>query len=71
MSDMSEIKTLIDAQGRAWEEFKTVNDQRLDKLEKGMATGDEEDKLAKLNGRMDEIAAERAMMIRLRDVRPF
>lgn len=58
MSDMSEIKTLIDAQGRAWEEFKTVNDQRLDKLEKGMATGDEEAKLAKLNGRMDEIAAE-------------
>ncbi len=58
MSDLSEIKNLIEAQGTAWEEFKTVNDQRLDKLEKGLATGDEDAKLARINTKLDEVAAE-------------
>jgi HK97 family phage major capsid protein len=58
MSDLSEVKNLIDAQGAAWEEFKKVNDDRLVKLEKGLATGDEEAKLAKINTKLDEVAAE-------------
>lgn len=28
MSDMAEVKTLLEAQGKAWEEFKTANDAR-------------------------------------------
>lgn len=58
MSDLSEVKNLIEAQGTAWEEFKKINDQRLEKLEKGLATGDEEAKLAKINAKLDEVAAE-------------
>lgn len=49
MSDLSEIKNLVEAQGRAWEEFKKANDERIAKLAKGEAVADFEAKLAKAN----------------------
>lgn len=52
MSDLNEVKTLIEEQGRAWEEFKRTNDERIERLEKGAATGDVDGKLAKLNDSM-------------------
>ena len=57
MSDLSEIKSALDAQGRAWEEFKKTNDERVTALEKGQSTADFEAKLAKLNGTLDEHGA--------------
>lgn len=33
MSDMAEVKQLVEAQGKAWEEFKTANDTRIAALE--------------------------------------
>ena len=44
--DLSEIKTLIEEQGRAWEEYKRTNDERIDKLAKGESVADHEAKLA-------------------------
>lgn len=54
MSDLSEIKNLVDAQGTAWEQFKKANDERIAKLEKGEGTAELDAKLAKVN---DELTA--------------
>lgn len=48
MSDLSEIKNIIEAQGRAWEEFKSTNDQAIKAKADGKAVGDIEAKLANL-----------------------
>lgn len=48
MTDFAEIKTLVESQGKAWDEFKKNNDERLEKLAKGQATADIEAKLAKI-----------------------
>lgn len=48
MSDLSEVKNLIEAQGRAWEEFKSTNDQAIKAKADGKAVGDIEAKLANL-----------------------
>lgn len=55
MSDMIEVKRLLEEQGRAWEEFKKANDTRVEKLEKSQATSDFDAKLAKLNEAMDDV----------------
>ena len=47
--DMSEIKSLLTEQGKAFEEFKATNDERLKAKADGKAIGDMEAKLAKLN----------------------
>ncbi len=54
MSDLSEIKTLVEAQGTAWEQFKQANDERLAKMAKGEAVADLEAKLAKMNEALTE-----------------
>jgi len=54
--DLSEIKSLVEQQGTAWEEFKRTNDERLTKLAKGEAVSDLEAKLEKLNGVLTEVA---------------
>lgn len=64
MSDMTEVKGLIEAQGKAWEEFKSANDARLKAIEeKGYAPADLTETVEKINGeltklgkQMDEIA---------------
>lgn len=50
-----EIKSLIEKQGRAWEEFKRANDERLAKLAKGEAVADIEAKLAKVAKDLDQL----------------
>lgn len=55
---VTEIKGLIEAQGRAWEQFKAANDERLAKLAKGEAVGEIEAKLAKLNEELTRVSDE-------------
>lgn len=52
-----ELKGLIEAQGRAFEEFKAANDERIAKLAKGEAVSDIEEKLSRLNARLDSTDA--------------
>lgn len=53
ITEVKQIKDLLDAQGTAWAEFKKVNDERIAKLEKGQAVGDLEAKLVKINEDLD------------------
>lgn len=54
-----EIKTLVEAQGRAFEEFKKVNDDRLDSIEKkGFAPADLKEQLDKINADLTKNANE-------------
>ena len=58
---MNEIKTILDAQGRAFEEFKTTNDALIKAKAEGKAVGDLETKLAKIDtdlSNMSELKAE-------------
>jgi HK97 family phage major capsid protein len=55
--DLSEIKNVLDAQGRAWEEFKTANDALLKAKAEGKAVGDLEAKVAKIGSDLDKIAS--------------
>lgn len=57
--DVSEIKGLIEAQGRAFEEFKRTNDQRIAEAAKGSGVADLEAKLAKMSEDMSRIEAEK------------
>lgn len=54
MSDLSEIKQLVESQGTAWEEFKRTNDERIAKMAKGEAVADLEAKLAKMNDALND-----------------
>lgn len=56
MSDILEIKSLIEAQGKAWEEHKKTNDELLKAKAEGKAVADLEAKLAKLSDEMDKLA---------------
>lgn len=58
MSDLSEIKNLVEAQGRAWDEFKKTNDERIKAIEAGKGTADFEAKLAKTNDELVVIGRE-------------
>lgn len=54
MSDLSEVKSLIEEQGRAWEEFKRTNDELVKAKADGKAVSDLEAKLANLSVAVDE-----------------
>lgn len=54
MSDLSEVKSLIEEQGRAWEEFKRTNDELIKAKADGKAVSDLEAKLANLSVAVDE-----------------
>ena len=54
--DITEIKGLVEAQGRAWEEFKSNNDQRIKDEAKGAADALFEAKGAKINEALDQLA---------------
>ena len=57
MSDMTEIKALVQEQGVAWEEFKKANDSRLESIEsKGYAPADTVEKVDKLNTELNKIS---------------
>jgi HK97 family phage major capsid protein len=55
MSDIIEVKKLIEQQGQAWEEFKKTNDEILKAKADGKAFGDLELKLAKISSDMDQL----------------
>lgn len=58
MADMAEVKQIIEAQGRAFEEFKKANDARIDELaSKGSADPLIETKLGNINAALDEFKA--------------
>lgn len=54
MSDIAEVKTLIEAQGRAWEEFKKTNEALVKAKAEGKAVSDLEAKVAKLGEALDK-----------------
>ncbi len=56
MSDILEIKKLIEAQGQAWEEHKKTNDELIKAKAEGKAVADLEAKLAKVSDEMDKLA---------------
>lgn len=55
MSDIIEIKRLIEEQGQAWDEFKKTNDELIQAKADGKAVGELEQKLAKIGDRIDQI----------------
>jgi HK97 family phage major capsid protein len=55
MSDMIEVKRLVEDQGRAWEEFKKANDAAIQAKADGAAVGDLEAKLAVINDALDKV----------------
>lgn len=57
MADISEVKNLIEAQGRAWEEFKKTNDEIVAGKADGKAVADLQTKLDKINADLDEKSA--------------
>lgn len=60
MSDLAEVKNIIETQGRAWEEFKKANEELIKAKADGKAVGDLEAKLAKIEkdfAKGDEISA--------------
>jgi HK97 family phage major capsid protein len=64
MSDLSEIKSLIEAQNVKFEEFKKTNEAKLEAIKKEGATGDFE---AKLKAIADDMAKDRADQKRAMD----
>lgn len=54
MSDISEVKQIIEDQGRAFEEFKRTNDTLIKAKADGKAVGDIEAKLAKIEKDLDK-----------------
>ena len=56
MSDILEIKKLIEAQGQAWEEHKKTNDELIKAKAEGKAVADLEAKLSKVSAEMDKLS---------------
>lgn len=54
--DMNEIKTMLEAQGKAFEQFKATNDELIKAKADGKAVGDLQAKLDKINGELAGIA---------------
>jgi HK97 family phage major capsid protein len=67
--DVKGITDLLEKQGRAWEEFKKTNDERLVKLEKGEGIAEFEGKLAKINTELTEVGNE-LKQVALKSQRP-
>lgn len=53
--DITEVKGLVEAQGRAWEEFKASNDERIKAEAKGAADALFEAKAAQINDALDAL----------------
>jgi len=56
MADLSEIKSLVEAQGRAFEEFKKTNDELIQAKADGKAVSDLETKLEKINNDLNQLS---------------
>ena len=55
-SDMGALAATIEKLGRAFEEYKSANDARIDAVKKGGATGDLDAKLAKMDEALTELS---------------
>lgn len=65
MSESSLIQDLVEEQGRAWEEFRTLNDARLEAIEsKGYAPADTVEKLEATNADLTKISIELAEVVK-------
>ncbi len=53
MSDISEVKRLVEDIGRGWDEYKKSNDARISAIEQSKATSDYDAKLAKIDAALD------------------
>lgn len=62
MSDVLEIKGLIEKQGQAWEEFKRTNNEIIAAKADGKAFGDLETKLSKISDDMDKLSESKKMI---------
>lgn len=58
MTDFTEIKNLIDTQGRAWEEFKKTNDESIKAKAEGKAVADLSAQVANMEKAITETGAE-------------
>jgi HK97 family phage major capsid protein len=63
--ELNEIKGLIEAQGKAFEEFKKANDARIDALKDGKSAADHEAKLAKIEKDMSALDEQKARLEKL------
>lgn len=59
MTDILEVKNLIEKQGQAWEEFKKTNNELIAAKAEGKAVADLEVKLATINEAMDKYSEDR------------
>lgn len=65
MAELTELKSLIEAQGKAWHEFKATNDARLKAIEeKGFAPADTVEKVATINADLNKLSAEIAEVMK-------
>lgn len=55
MAGIEDIKSAIDERLSVFEEYKKVNDERLENIEKGLPTGELDEKLEKIGSRMDKL----------------
>ena len=62
MSEILEIKTLIETQGRAWEEYKRTNDELIKAKADGKAVSDLEAKLKSLDDGIEKAAESQKMI---------
>lgn len=62
MSDIIEIKNLIEKQGQAWEEHKRVNDELIKAKADGKAVADLEGKLVKIGADLDKFGELKAQL---------
>lgn len=61
-TSLLEVKSLIEKQGQAWEEFKKANDELIKAKADGKAFGDLEAKVAAITATMDKLADDRKMI---------
>ena len=59
MTDLAEVKSIIEEQGRAWEEFKTANNELINAKAEGKAVADLESKVATINDALDKFSDDR------------
>lgn len=52
----TELKTLIEEQGKAWEEFKQTNDEALKAKADGKAVSELDEKMGRINAELDKIS---------------
>lgn len=63
--DMSEIKSLVEAQGKAWADFKSANDERIKAIEsKGYAPADLVGKVDAVNSDLNKLSTEIADIVK-------